>query len=330
MRILTVSNRHAHRERAAPASGVRRTVARIGLLLLVAAMCGPEISAAAAGRPLLWRVTGCSPGPSYVFGLLHSEDPRVTALPPPVLGALDRSARLLMAVLPTPTTLAVLGAESFAPTGAGLRARLGPGLFAATARRIAPYGVPRDLLRHMRPWAVVATLSLPRPRASLFQEFVVFLRARAAHKPAVALLDPTSEIAKFEALPERAQVALVRAVVRRRAAVGKGLTELRHAYVTGDLAALAKLRTQYPPFRGDPVAARAFRTLLRVTARRLVPRLLRQLRGGSRFAAITALNLPGAHGVLQGLRAGGCTLQRVGTTQAAVEAYRSPAPRSGS
>ncbi|GEM_PF-6845298 len=270
----------------------------------------------AAPAPLLWRVTGCTPGPSYLFGILHSADPRVTALAPPVRRAIDDSRRLVMEVLPTPATLAVLGAAGFDAAGPGLPARLGPALFAATARRIEPYGVPKDLLRRMRPWAVVATLSLPPPRAGLYQEFVVYLYARARGKPAAALLDPEAQVARFERLPGARQVALVRAVVDRHGAAVRALAEQRRAYLDGDLAALARLRRDYPTFRHHPAAAAAFRALLRRTARREVPRLLAQLRAGSRFAAITAINLPGPDGVLAGLRAGGCTLRRTGVPDA--------------
>jgi uncharacterized protein YbaP (TraB family) len=300
--------------------------AAVGPVLLLVAVAGPGWAVAASGPPLLWRVAGCTPGPSYVFAILHSTDPRVTALARPVRAALNASARLVMEVLPTPATLTVLGAESFDPDGpgrVGLASRLGPGLFAATAQRIAPYGVTTDLLRHMRPWAVVVTLSLPRPRAGIFQELVVYLRAYEAHKPASALLDPGSQIALFEELPARTQVALVRAVVRRHGAALRAIAEQRRAYLAGDLPALARLRADYPTFRGHPVAARAFRALLRRIAHRVVRRLLPQLHAGSRFATVTALNLPGPDGVLHGLRAAGCTLQR------ASDALRAPGTYAG-
>jgi uncharacterized protein YbaP (TraB family) len=302
----------------------QRIRAAVGPVLLFAAVTGPGWAATASGPPLLWRVAGCTPGPSYVFAILHSADPRVTTLPRPVRAALNASARLVMEVLPTSATLTVLSAESFDPDEpgrAGLASRLGPGLFAATARRIAPYGVSADLLRHMRPWAVVATLSLPRPSAGMFQELVVYLRAHEAHKPTSALLDPGSQIALFEKLPARVQVALVRAVVRRHGAALRAIAEQRRAYRAGDLPALARLRADYPTFRGDPVAARAFRALLRRIAHRVVVRLLPQLRAGSRFATVTAINLPGPDGVLHGLRAAGCTLQRASNAPRAPGIY---------
>ncbi len=116
----------------------QRIRAAVGPVVLLVAVTGPGWAATVSGPPLLWRVAGCTPGPSYVFAILHSADARVTTLPRPVRAALNASARLVMEVLPTSATLTVLSAESFDPDGpgrTGLASRLGPGLFAATACR---------------------------------------------------------------------------------------------------------------------------------------------------------------------------------------------------
>ncbi|HQU14822.1 MAG: hypothetical protein B7Z66_03675 [Chromatiales bacterium 21-64-14] len=302
-----------------------------GALLLVFALWVPVPAAARPGPLLLWEVGRCTAGPSFVFAILHSEDPRVTEQVSAVLPALRRSGRLAMEVVPNQASLTLLQAASYFTDGRSLDSILGARLFSATQRRMSRYGVTPDLLARMQPWAVVATLSLPRPSTGVFQEMLLYWRAAEAGVPTVALEQVPEEIALFAGLPRALQTRLVRATVEHYGAGLRALDTLRGAYLAGDLPALDRLQADYPTFREDPEAAAAFREILEHNNRRLVRRLLKRFHQGPLFAAITALNLPGPNGVLQGLEAGGCSLTRVplGGAATQVRSVRPLADTSG-
>src|SRR5438552_884711 len=90
--------RHEPRMRLACALNWRGPRAAVGRVALALALAAPPASGAAEpfAQGLLWRLDKPGVPTSWVFGTLHSNDPRVTALPGPVAHAFARARTFAM------------------------------------------------------------------------------------------------------------------------------------------------------------------------------------------------------------------------------------------
>ena len=50
------------------------------------------------GKGILWRIDAANIAPSYLFGTIHSDDPRVTSLPKPVEQAFKVSTQFVLEI----------------------------------------------------------------------------------------------------------------------------------------------------------------------------------------------------------------------------------------
>ena len=90
---------------------------------------------------LLWKVEGASAQPSYVFGTIHSEDPRVTTVAPAVRSAFDGSRQVLLEIELDHSALLTMGAEMFTGDADRLSSLLRPEIFAAAVQAMSGYGL---------------------------------------------------------------------------------------------------------------------------------------------------------------------------------------------
>ena len=112
-------------------------------------------------RGLLWKI-GTDSRPSYVFGTIHSADPRVVRLPPAVQAAFDESEHFCLELVLDARASSVLAQRMVLAQGQSLREVLGGPLFDAAVPVMAGRGVPEPALQRLKPWAVVMLLSGPR------------------------------------------------------------------------------------------------------------------------------------------------------------------------
>ena len=113
-------------------------------------------------RGLLWKIGTDSPRPSYVFGTIHSADPRVVRLPPAVQAAFDESEHFCLELVLDARASSVLAQRMVLAQDQSLREVLGGPLFDAAVPVMAGRGVPEPALLRLKPWAVVMLLSGPR------------------------------------------------------------------------------------------------------------------------------------------------------------------------
>ena len=88
--------------------------------------------AGAFDHGVLWKVSGRGGEggrPSYLFGTIHSDDPRVVQLPRQVRAAFDESDHFCMELLLDPRASSVLAQSVVFPQGQDLRAMIGGTLF---------------------------------------------------------------------------------------------------------------------------------------------------------------------------------------------------------
>ena len=264
-------------------------------------------------RGLLWKIGTGSPGPSYVFGTIHSADPRVVRLPPAVQAAFDESEHFCLELVLDARASSVLAQRMVLAQDQSLREVLGGPLFDAAVPVMAGRGVPEPALLRLKPWAVVMLLSGPRHKTGQVLDLSLYERARQQGKSICGLETVEEQVAVFDTAPVAEQVILLRDSVTRYAEQSALLPRLIERYLARDLAGLVSLSQESGPT--DAAVKRVvdgfMQRLLAQRNPRLVERMDAVIRSGGAFIAVGALHLPGEQGVLRLLRQGGYTLEAI-------------------
>jgi len=272
------------------------------------------LPAALFSQGLLFRIEAPGKPPSFIFGTLHSNDPRVTAVPAVVAEALATSRYLAPEIL-----VAQSGApEFFEAAQFDDKRRLGDYFDAATVARIrvtlADAGPAPDVFERLKPWAVLLMLAQPQAQAGgATLDEVLVEAARRQRLQIIGLEMPQEQVASLDAIPTASQVAIVRWLLAHREQLPAEHEAVVVAWLAQDLAGLAALSAA--PGRADPALARHFAQLTRHLVENrsvlMAHRLYLPLREGRVFVAVGALHLYGRNGLLELIRAQGYRIQRV-------------------
>ncbi len=289
-------------------------VLAIAVLAVAATLALAGDVTAPYSRGLLFRVDVVGRPPSWVFGTMHSNDPRVTVLPGPVRDALAASRRLAPELLMSPSELPEFFAAAQFDDGRRLADYFDPATLDAVRVALGVAAPPPAVFDRLKPWAIMLLLARPAGEngAPTLDEVLVD-EARRRRMLVIGLELPEEQIASLDTIPVASQVALARWVLSRRDVMAAEHESALTTWLAGDLAGLAALAAA--PGRGDP----ALTTHLEQLSRHLVVnrsvsmahRLFMPLREGRVFVAVGALHLYGRDGLLALIRAQGHRVRRV-------------------
>ena len=271
-------------------------LARLGVWLMVGLA-----TVVAAGEPgLLFEIDATEAGgaPCYLFGTIHSEDPRVLALTAPTQAAFDRSTVFIMETIPdTQAVIRAMMAMVYTD-GRGLAQVAGRPLYEQTVQALAERGMAEEAIKDYKPWAAATLLGMPEAGTGEFLDIRLYKAALAAGKQVQGLESIEEQLAVFDTLTEEDQIALLRETLEARPTLPEVFARLLEAYLSQDLARLERLGDEYLR-RGDPQLAARFRhAALEVRNQHMTDRMLAYLGRGGCFIAVGALHLPGKEGVL--------------------------------
>ena len=260
------------------------------LLLLLA-------TSAAAGEfdhGLLWKIERHGKV-SWLFGTMHNDDRRVTRLPPPVDEAFDAATSVVLEINPDNGVTAGLKAMSFGE-GRDLERIAGYALYRRTADAMLARGIPREVTRTLKPWAVALMLSMPRVSSGDFLDLMLYRRALNANLPFHPLESAEEQLSMFDDLPMPDQLTLLRDTLEMLPELPAMIDEMTRLYVAGDLAGLMAINERQ---RGsDPeLADRLDKLMITDRNRRMTARMIRRLRAGGAFVAVGAAHLYGDQGI---------------------------------
>lgn len=263
-------------------------------------------------RGLLFRVAPPGNGPaSFLFGTIHSEDPRVLALPAPVRRHLDEARALVLEVVPDPDALSASVAAMTYNDGRLLSDVVPEEVYRDSMAALAQRGLPEVAVRSFKPWAVMTLLSMPAAETGQFLDLELYQRALANGIPVLGLETMTEQLAVFEGLDQSDQVALLRETLASLSELPTLFEALIDAYVRRDLAALMELGDDYLGGADQELATRFHDALIAVRNARMARRMQPMIDHGGHFIAVGALHLPGAGGVLDRLASAGYDIERL-------------------
>lgn len=269
------------------------------LLLPLSAIAG-EYS-----RGLLWKVeSGDSAlgNASYILGTMHTEDKRVLEIPGVVKQALQQSASFTMELKMDDSVRVAMIAMMIFDDGHDLKKILGDRLYAQVSELMIDYGVPQMTLRAMKPWAVLLTLSAPKPVTGQFLDKVLLDQAVAQNKHIYGLETVEEQLSVFDSLTIADQTVLLQDTVDYYPELSGIYEEMTNLYLKRDLSGLSEINDKYMRKGNVAVADKLMVRLIDDRNVRMVTRMSKQLEQGSAFIAVGALHLPGKKGVLHLLK----------------------------
>ncbi|HVF63134.1 MAG TPA: TraB/GumN family protein [Casimicrobiaceae bacterium] len=295
--------------RVAPASLCRWR--RIVVATLAASAFAADAASFSHGR--LFRVDRPGVSPSYVFGTLHSNDARVTALPTPVTTALAASRTAAFETLLLDADRAAFLAASQTAHGLRLSDHVDTATFERIARALEPQGIDRALLERAKPWAALLMLAQGVDDGQASVDGELLARARARGLSLVGLELPDEQVAALDGIPLESRLALVRWARDTQHDRKAQLETTTRAWLAGDLRRLKRQALEPPG--SDPRLAAHFRSLYGklITDRNVLMahRLHLPLTRGRVFVAVGALHLEGRNGLLALIEAQGYRITRV-------------------
>jgi hypothetical protein len=280
------------------------------LLLALVALAGAAAAQPPLPQPrgegLLFELTPPRGGaPGWLFATIHSEDPRVLQLPPPVEAALSAADALVLEVVPDADSVRAAAGAMRLPEDTELRDLLAPELYRACVEALAARGMPEGVPRKLKPWAVMTLLSMPPARTGEFLDRRLYQRAQADAKPTLGLETSQEQLAVFEALTIDEERALLRAALAAQDERKRVLEALIDAYLRGALGELLALSDDRTPGLAPALQQRLRELLIRSRNARMLERIQTLPADRRHFIAVGALHLPGPGGLLAGLEAAG-------------------------
>lgn len=259
-----------------------------------------ESAALPFSRGLLWRIEEAAPKgkrspPSYLFGTIHSEDPRLAPLPKAVHEALAQSNTFCMELLPDLATTLTLTKSMLYEDDHSLVEVIGQKLFEQIAPLMLRRGIPTQALLKLKPWAAYMTLSTPPAQTGRILDLILYEKARDDGKTLCGIETAEEQVAVFEQTPLSDQIALLQELASDPQAVDLQIQKMIPLYLQQDLAGLAALTTA----ETDASAKAFLKRLLDERNQRMLDRVLPLLSKKTAFIAVGALHLPGQMGLLQ-------------------------------
>lgn len=265
------------------------------------------------GKGIFWKIEKDGLAPSYLLGTMHVSDPRVLKMP---LGAAEAHSKAkaiiiesdevidekkaMAAMLAKPELMmltdgstidSLLPKDDVALLEAGLKAR----------------GVPLSAVSRMRPWMLMALVSVPACELARKAQNVAFLdkkiaeQATAEGKPVKGLETLEEQAAALNAIPIELHLKSLIETIKLGKRVDDVFETLTEVYLSGDIGlAMPMLKAVAPDGTEDEAGYGDFENLVvskrnHVMADRAAP-ILGQ---GGAFMAVGALHLPGEEGLVE-------------------------------
>lgn len=261
------------------------------------------------GDGLLWEIRNPDDGISYLFGTMHSQDRKVTSIPPPVRLALQKSRILLMEVVPDQQAQQQFIESIYFTDNSNLQTMLDKEIYDELVFKIADYGVTEEHVWRLKPWAAFTLIGRPRPVNATTQEQVLMQLALNSNKT-VAGLETMDELAGvLDSIPLDDQIIILNDTVCNHANIIRKTRDLVDMYLERDLAGIVIFNEQ--PHYDEAIFDRFMQRILYARNHSMVERIETYLMQGSTFIAVGASHLPDEKGLLKLLENKGYKISKV-------------------
>lgn len=274
----------------------------LAMILTGAMMLAPAMAASVGPvkheQGLLWQINKPGLAPSYLFGTMHSSDPRVTELPAELEQSFSSASSFSMELIFTGAGIVHMAEIMFFGQDQNLEQAIGKELYQKTEAAMRQAGLSTRDLNKKKPWAIIMSLGTPRKtNGVIFLDLILQRKAVLQFKPTYGLETMDEQLEVFDGLPMEDQVQLLNEALRYQSQNADQMKKLLNAYLRRDLAGLAAISDEYQN-RAGPAYDKLMDRLLVKRNHRMMVRMQPRLQEGNAFIAVGALHLPGEDGLL--------------------------------
>jgi hypothetical protein len=279
----------------------------IALFIFVLAMPSLFADDKVSQKGLLWQITKPGLTQSYLFGTIHSEDHRVNKLPPIVYSRFKQAKSVSLELLMDIPTIMKSASAMFFTGEQSLDKILDKKLFAQVVKALQQYHMPPQMVKRLKPWAVMATLSTPPSQTGEFLDLLLYREAQQLQIPTYGLEKVEEQLQVFEGLSLDEQVTLLKETLKQADEMPKIFNKLHELYLQRDLTALMTYSIEYMQDGSDHkvLLDTFYERAIDNRNFKMVEKMEKRLQEGNAFIAVGALHLPGENGLLRLLQARG-------------------------
>lgn len=259
-------------------------------------------------KGLLWQIDKPGLTPSYVFGTIHSEDARVNQLPPIVRSRFEQADSITLEMLMDIPTILTAASAMFFKGQQSLDQFIEQTFYEQIVEVLRQYQMPPMVVKRLKPWAVIATLSTPPTKTGEFLDLLLYKKAQQLEKPTYGLEKVEEQLEVFEGLSLEKQVILLKETLGRLDEMPGVFSKLHELYLKRDLTALMGFSAEYmreSSNNNKSLVDDFYKRMVDDRNLRMVKRMIKRLQEGNAFIAVGALHLPGDKGILRLLQAKG-------------------------
>ncbi|RKZ39580.1 MAG: TraB/GumN family protein [Gammaproteobacteria bacterium] len=252
-------------------------------------------------KGLLWQIEKPGLTPSYIFGTIHSEDPRVNKLPPIVLPRFEQAKSASFEILMDMPNLLKVASAMFFTGEQSLDKLIDETLYLSVVKALRQHQMPATMVKRLKPWAVVMTLSSPPMKTGEFLDLLLYQKAQRLQIPTYGLEKVEEQLAVFDDISLDDQIILLKDTLKNINEVQTVFDKLHELYLQRDLTTLLKFSIEEMKNGSDNLSLvdSFYERLVDDRNIRMVKRMEARLQEGNAFIAIGALHLPGKKGVLK-------------------------------
>ncbi|WP_169570132.1 TraB/GumN family protein [Sneathiella limimaris] len=295
------------------------TICLISFLVLISPVrseAQPECQNMPFGKGKLWEIQKDNGPKSYVFGTMHSKDPRILHLPGVVMQALNKSDTFILETQLTRENVQKSRQLMLSPFGQNLRELVGPERHDALKPIMRDYGMTIKSIEQFKIWAIASILSQPPSSKSVSKGQLTLLdreleRFAQSQGKAIHPLETAEEqLGLFDNLTEQAQLELLDAAIKAYPDLDSELETLTQHYLRGEINwFFCNMEEDLQSASPELVEFLEERLILKRNET-MTKRMIDKLETSSSFVAVGALHLPGERGILNLLKIKGYSLRR--------------------
>jgi uncharacterized protein YbaP (TraB family) len=252
-------------------------------------------------KGLLWQINKPGLTPSYVFGTIHSEDARVTQLPTIVRSRFEQASSASFEIMMDIPTMLKAASAMFFVGEESLDKVIDKALYTQIVDALRQYQMPAIMVKKLKPWAVLVTLSTPPNETGDFLDLMLYKKAQQLQIPTYGLEKVEEQLAVFNDFSLEDQISLLKDTLKNLKKMPVLFEKMHELYLERDLTTLLKFSIEEMKSDSDNLLLvdAFYKKAVDDRNIRMVKRMEKRLQEGNAFIAIGALHLPGKKGMLK-------------------------------
>jgi uncharacterized protein len=275
------------------------------------------------GKGIFWKIEKPGVATSWLLGTMHVTDPRVLKMPQGADAALKDAKTIIVESAEVLDEQKAMGSVLAKPEltmftdGTSIEKLLDKDDLALLEDGLKKRGIPLSAVSRMKPWMLMAFVSLPacemarKAKAEAFLDKRIAMDAAAAGKSVKGLETYAEQLGAMASIPTDIHLKSLVETIKLGSKMDDVFETMTDLYLSGDMGLTIPLLKQIAPDGSDDAGYAEFEELI-VTKRNhlMAERAAPILSEGDVFMAVGALHLPGEEGLVELLRKQGFTVTK--------------------